>query len=395
MITVQQASDWVLAQKRDFGIEYVELAASIGRVLAIDVYGDREMPPFDRVTMDGIAINYAAWHLRPAPLPIEGVSQAGHPRKSMLDPTSCIEVMTGAMLPEHCDTVIRYEDVHIQGDMASIVTPEIKLGQNIHRKGSDRPAGEKLLHKGAMIHAGMLNSLATVGIEKVAVFKNPITSILATGDEIIPINKVPADHEIRMSNAYAIQGLLIKEGVDATIHHVPDDAKLTEAIVGSALRHSDVVIIIGGVSAGKYDLVPNVLKKLEVQLGFHQVAQRPGKPMWCGVGQKGVLVFALPGNPVSSFMCARRYVVEWLKTVSNTQVIQEQAILGSPVLFKPNLTYFMLVSLNLNEGKLIANPIDSNGSGDLSALNLANAFIELPMDRESFVEGDVFNIYRF
>ncbi len=395
MISVNKAEQLILDQLRSYGTEAVSIDAAVGRILAENIYADRDMPPFDRVTMDGIAFNYAYWSSHKGPMRIKAKAAAGHPKIILSHPSHCIEVMTGAILPEGCDTVIRYEELSIALHTATILSSSVVAGQCIHRQALEHKAGTEIIKSNNIVTVGMLNALTTVGRSSVLVYKLPKIGIVTTGDELVPIDSTPAEHQIRISNAYAVQGLLKADLISSEIIHSRDTPEELYAIMNNAIISYDIVIIIGGVSQGKHDYVPDTLEGLKVKEYFHKIAQRPGKPMWFGCHENKAVVFALPGNPVSSFLCAVRYIRPWVRKCFFQEVRPSIARLSQQIIFKPDLSYFPLVKIVNIKGEIWAKPIVNSGSGDLTSLINADAFIELPPDRQVFEKGELFPFFSF
>lgn len=398
MIDIQQATQIVLDSYRDFGTEKVELANSTGRVLQEDLTADRDFPPFTRVTMDGISIQYQAFAEGVRTFPIEGLQAAGMEQKTLQNACNCLEVMTGAVLPQNTDTVIRYEDLNIADGKATIEIEPIKHRQNAHQQGTDRQKGDLIVPKGHIISPAEIAVAATVGKSFVEVSKLPKVAIISTGDELVEVSEAPEPHQIRKSNTYSLQSSLLRWGIEAETRHLIDDRNLIRKELSQYLIDFDVIVLSGGVSKGKLDFIPEVLEELEVEKLFHKVAQRPGKPFWFGkTSDNQTHIFALPGNPVSSFMCLYRYFQPWFRKCLGLQPFQKEfAVLQSDFHFRPALTYFLQVKLKYGEdARLWAVPIEGKGSGDLANLTDADGFLELPNDRNDFKKGEVFPLMRY
>lgn len=384
----------VLSRKRDFGTETLPLEQCDGRVLRQDIRADRDFPPFTRVTMDGIAIQWTAYESGRRAFPIAGIQAAGSPQIALENGNHCLEVMTGAMLPQNADTIIRYEDVELRGGQAHLLPgAKVKAGQNAHGQGIDRQSGELIVKPGAVLSPAEIGVAATVGLPKLEVARMPKAVIVSTGDELVPVEATPAPYQIRTSNAHTIQMALSRWGIAAGRLHLDDELEATKAALADCIKAYDVILLSGGVSKGKYDYVPAALEALGAQKHFHKVKQRPGKPFWFGEVEGQCTIFALPGNPVSSFMCAQRYVRPWLRASLGLEPMgYAYAVLGQNFHFKPDLTYFLQVSAqyNTDTGQLMAQPVKGKGSGDLANLTDTNAFLELPRGRNDFAAGEVF-----
>lgn len=395
MIDLKEAICIVQSKVRDFGVEEIDLSAGIGRVLREDWYCDRDLPPYNRVTMDGIALNYeGAKGLKI--LPIKGVVAAGDPESALVDPSTCVEIMTGAMLPIGADTIIRYEDLDIKDGQASI-NVEYQKNQNIHWRGEDRKEGELLVPSKTLLSSSEIGVGASIGKAKIKVSKLPKTIVISTGNELVEVHETPAPHQIRRGNVYRIQSTLQHIGLKVDTAHIKDDQEETIEQLAKSIEEYDLVILSGGVSKGKFDFLPGALQQCGVQKHFHRVAQRPGKPIWFGTHPNGTTVFALPGNPVSSFMCLTVYLTDWIRgSLGLPMATRMNARLSEDVSFKPDLTYFLEVAVHADKaGSLIAVPKKGNGSGDLANLLYGDAFIRLPRGKSEFKAGEVYPYYEY
>lgn len=387
MISVKEAQKIVTENAFIPHISEVSLLESLGKVLAENIFADRDFPPFDRVAMDGIAISQQAEIFN-----IESTQYAGEAQKKLQSSENCMEVMTGAVLPLGCDTVVRYEDVDIQEldgvKVAKIRIPliEILQGQNIHRRGADRKVGDMLLQKGLKISPPEIAVMASVGKAMVKVEMPPSVAVISTGDELVEITENPLPFQIRMSNSYLLAAALERVGVKANLFHLTDDKELLFSKLKEILSSHNVILLSGGVSAGKKDFVPEILTDLGVKKLFHKVAQKPGKPFWFGKNDEGKTVFALPGNPVSTFLCFCKYFLERKNEV---------VVLDKDVFFKPDLTYFVPVKTYFQDGKLMATPFEGSGSADFANLTDCDGFVELPAENQVFKKGEVFEFVRF
>jgi molybdopterin molybdotransferase len=394
MISVQEAQKIVLKNSLDFGSEKIPFIKSVGRVLKEDILADRDFPPFNRVSMDGIALDYTSFKNGERAFFIEGIQPAGSPQISLSNNKNCIEVMTGAVLPANTNVVIRYEDVLIEHGIAKIQIEEVSYFQNIHEKGKDRKEGDILIQKNKRIAASEIGVLATVGSSKVMVAKQPKVMIISTGDELVGVNETPLDHQIRMSNVYTLVSLLDRLHVSSKTDHISDDKPILKKKIKEYLKEFDVLLFSGAVSKGKFDFLPEVFKELGVEKLFHKVSQRPGKPFWFGQ-MKTCRLFAFPGNPISTFANCLAYFYPWYFKSLGVNTTEETAILTENVSFKPNLTYFLQVKLTHKNGHLLATPIKGNGSGDLASLVNSDAFIQLPKDKNEYKKGENYPIIRY
>ncbi|MDX2071744.1 MAG: molybdopterin molybdotransferase MoeA [Haliscomenobacter sp.] len=395
MLTVAQAEATILQHAFPLRIEQVPLSKSLGHILAEDLFADRDFPPFDRVTMDGIAINFNEFAAGNRHFPIEAVQAAGTAQLTLRQTQNCLEVMTGAPLPLGTDTVIRYEDLLIENGIAKINIEAITKRQNIHPQAIDRRQGDLIIAAGRKIGPAEMATAATLGKAEIAVARLPRTAIVSTGDELVEVHQTPLPHQIRRSNVYAIQAALAEWKIEADAFHFYDDEAAIQKGIQDILAQYELVILSGAVSEGKFDFVPKALAAAGVQQLFHKVSQRPGKPFWFGVfGTKAVL-FALPGNPVSAFVCTYRYILPWLQQSLGLKDRPVQtATLTRELDFKPDLSYFVPVKLdNGSAGIIRATPLEGHGSGDLANLNDADGFLELPKERSHFSAGEAFPLY--
>lgn len=392
MITVDEASRIVLDHYWPTPETEVSLAAALGLVLAEDLVADRDFPPYDRVTMDGIAIHQPSFAAGKRVFPIQEIAPAGAAQKTLLDNDHCIEVMTGAILPKNCDAVIRYEDLKISNGSAQILLDLVRPDQNVHQQGEDRAAGAVVVPAGTVLSAAEIGVAATVGKSRVRVRALPSVLIVSTGDELVEIEETPASHQIRKSNVHRIAATLKNLSMSCDLMHLSDDASEIQSKLTTAIDKYDVIVLSGGVSKGKFDFVPAVLDSLGVHKHFHKVRQRPGKPFWFGSLEAKIVVFALPGNPVSSFMCIQKYFIPWLNaSLGLSAKPKKYALLAEVVEFEPDLTYFLQVKLEYDKaGRIVAWPVAGHGSGDLANLVDADAFLELPQGRNTFEKGEVY-----
>lgn len=391
MLNTGDARKTILESMERFDTERVPLSSATGRVLRQAVRAERDQPPFDRVTMDGIAIDFSAFAAGRRRFRIAGTQHAGDPMQPLSDDSTCLEVMTGTTRPEGSDTIIAVERVTVENGHALIEDGyEPERGQFIHRQGSDHVAGTTVLSQGAVVAPVDIAVLASCGLDAVEVARSPVIRVISTGNELVQPGVPIEAHQIRLSNSPAITAMLVEQSFDrVTADHIPDDPAELERRIGDHLEDADVVILSGGVSMGKADFVPGVLDGLGVEVVFHRIAQRPGKPMWFGKGRKGQAVFALPGNPVSSLVCCRQYVLPALLHASGRSSTRHiNAVLGETVHFRPELTYFLPVRLDADKaGRLVAIPSPTNTSGDFTALSGTDGYVELDAASDRFDAG--------
>ncbi len=395
MITVTQAEQLILKHHLSLGTESVPLINAYNRTTAEPISADRPFPPFDRVTMDGIAIKYEGWNSGLRKFVVKSVQAAGSPPEQLGHPGNCIEVMTGAVLPIGSDTVIPYEHLRkLTTEYQVLEGPN--SGQNVHREGSDRHQGNQIVPRGSVLGAPEIGVAATVGKSLVKVVALPQIAIISTGDELVGIAETPLPHQIRSSNAHTLARALWHWGIQPQLHHLVDDLKGTKNRLKSLLKKYPILILSGGVSKGKFDLVPQALEELGVNKEFHRIGQRPGKPFWFGHHPESKnLIFAFPGNPVSSFMCFIRYFKPWMNRELGYPVDPLHAVLKKEINFTPDLTYFAQVKIEFSGEHCCAWPVEGHGSGDLANLVDADGFLELPAHKKQFKQGEIYPVHLY
>ena len=398
MLTAAQAQRAILAEMPEFEATSVPLDAAMGRTLRQSVHAERDQPPFDRVTMDGIAISHRDFENGTRLFPIQSTQAAGDPVQG-LQQGSCIEIMTGASLPENSDCIIPVERIAIDDSNAELEAdygPE--KNQFIHPRGSDHKKGTELLASGRRITPMDIAVIASCGLAEVSVSDSPAIAVISTGNELVAAGEPIEAHQIRLSNGPAVIAMLREHGYDNILHdHIVDDKKLLKERIAMHLSNSKVLILSGGVSMGKADFIPQVLTELGVRVVFHKISQRPGKPMWFGIGPDNQAVFALPGNPVSTLICCRQYVIPALDAASGiTSTRHVFANLATEVVFEPQLTCFLPVKLaSAIDGKQLALPVHSNTSGDFASLSGTDGYVELDLETNKFPAGTGVPLHRW
>ena len=385
MLQPAEAAAAIAASLDALPVESCRLAEAAGRVLRADIHAEREQPPFDRVAMDGIAISSAASAAGRRSFRVAGVVAAGAPPATLGDAGDCLEVMTGAVLPPGADAVVPFEQLTITAGVATLAEAlRPAPWANVHRRGSDVADGARVLEAGALLRAPEVAIAAGAGCAALSVARRPTVAVVSTGDELVPPGAPLAAWQLRRSNAYGVVAALRARGLVAvTDDHVPDDpAVMRERLAGHLERH-DVLVLSGGVSAGRFDHVPGVLTELGVRRVFHKVAQRPGMPFWFGVAARGRPVFGLPGNPVSTLVCLVRYVVPGLARLAGAPLPAPPCLpLARAFVVAHGLTAFVPVDRATGaDGALTLEPHPTHGSGDFTALAGTIGFVELAPGR--------------
>lgn len=397
LISVTEAEALIARHMPSFGSERVALDAAVGRILRGPIHAERDQPPFDRVMMDGIAI--AATGDSRNRFRQSGLQLAGMAQQALDDTDACIEVATGAMLPRGCHTVVPVEQTRRDGEYYLLVDGYApKAGQFVHPRGADCRMGDELLEPGMCLRGPEIAVLAANGVAEVEVAIVPSVTIVATGDELVGIEQPLLEGQIRSSNDRALAAILRSRGFnDVQLTRVADDLAATTATLAGLLQTRQVLLLSGGVSVGRRDYVPEALRTLGVRQVLHRIAQRPGKPMWFGIGPQGQVVFALPGNPVSALVCAVRYLLPALQSAigqmaePSMRVCLERAVDSSS-----SLTFFVPVRVHHDpEGRAMAVPLLPGTSGDFSALPGTHGFVELPCGLASTPAGTVAAFYRW
>jgi molybdopterin molybdotransferase len=393
MLTPAEAEALILASVTHLPTERVPLAEAHGRVLRANVEADRDLPPFDRVMLDGYALRAAAWAAGARTFQVTGLQAAGMMPQRLADDGACLEIATGAALPEGADCIVPYEDTTREGAMVKISSAaKLAPGHAVHRRGSDYVAGTVIVPAGTRLTGREIAVAAACGGATLVVSTQPKIAVIATGDELVDVGTKTGPHQVRRSNDYALRAALHAAGWPRVERfHLHDLRPEIESTLRLILAEFDVVLLTGGVSKGRFDLLPSVLAELGVQKKFQGVAQRPGKPLWFGLGQSSRPVFALPGNPVSSYTCLHRYVLPALAQAAGLPPATPRlAALATPVIFKPPLAYFLPVKLSSSPAAgLLATPAAVNTSGDFAGLVETDGFVELPAGPDEFPAGAV------
>ena len=344
-----------------FRTEKLPLAKTLGMNIAEKIVADRDFPPFDRAMMDGIAvkdITAPTWK-------IEGMLFAGEPVKAIKKMDGSLEIMTGATAPRGTEAIIKIEDLSIEKKIATYIgkTP-LEKGQFIHLQGADAPAGSVLVKKRTKIGPVEIAIAATVGKAHIEVESKPHVHIFSTGDEIVGLHETPKDHQIRSSNVMMLKSVLLSKGFKANSSHLPDSAEKIKASIDKALESNDIILLSGGVSAGKKDLIPGELAEAGFETVFHKISQKPGKPMLVATRSDGKVVFAFPGNPISTLTCFWVYFLPWVSGDWAEYNVKEIKFLPKP---SAELDQWIPVE----NGEVLAH----NGSGDLINWSRADGLV--------------------
>jgi len=399
MLTPAEADLLIEQHLQCLPIESLPLAQCAGAVLRENIYAERDHPPYDRVDMDGVALDSQAVSAGARSFRIQAIQAAGDEPLSLAARADCIEVMTGAVLPSGCDSVVALEELAIEGGHAALApSARVEPWQNVRRRGSDTRQGTLLLSAGERLRGPEIAIAASAGMARIRVSSQPMLAVISTGNELVEPGEPVLAHQVRRSNAYAIVSSLREHGFQRVADdHLRDDPAELQERLRVHLETHDVLVLTGGVSMGRFDLVPGVLDALGVRAIFHKVAQRPGKPLWFGVAPSGAAVFGLPGRPVSSLVCLIRYVLPALRgSLGQSPTAVPRIALGAPLTVKPPLTHFVPVRLEQDDwGREWAIPATGGNSGDFNAFSGTDGFVELPPGPNVYPKGFVTRLYRW
>lgn len=383
MIPVQVAIDIVLSEVGRLPSETVGLADAVGRILEQDVIADTDLPPFDRSQMDGFAVIAADIENAPVTLAIVGESAAGHGWHFELSSDQAVRIMTGAPVPAGANAVQKVELTEQSGlpDGQIRMLEPVKVGANIVRRGAEVKSGETIFSSGELITPQMIAVLAAFGYASVTVAKSPRVGILATGSEIVPVDQKPGLDQIRNSNAPMLEALAARCGAIArSLPLAEDDIEELKASIADGLAESDILIITGGVSVGKYDLTKPALLQLGADIKFEKVSLKPGKPaVFATLGDK--LIFGLPGNPVSAAVTFELFVrpaIMGLSGASNRHLRAGHAVLSDAAKAAKGRDTYLPATLDTDRsGRLIVTPLRWQGSSDFIGFARAEALIRI------------------
>jgi molybdopterin molybdotransferase len=374
------AADW---------IEAVPLELAAGRIVAEDIVADRDYPPFRRAARDGFAVRSADIAHPPARLRVIGETRAGEPSRYRVGSGEAVEIMTGAPCPEGADCVVMVEyTIRAGGDV--VIEQSLLPGRNFVEQGSESHRGANVLGVGSRLEYPQISLLASVGKSTVSVFRQPRVAIVSTGDELVDVEQTPESYQIRNSNAYSLAAQVWRRGgIPEILPIAPDRLDETRNLVEIGLQ-SDMLLLSGGVSMGKYDLVEDVFADLGAELFFTKVLIQPGKPLVFGrAGSKPF--FGLPGNPISTMVTFEIFgslALARLAGVADASLPFTEAVLAEDFRHNPSLTRFLPARLEGEYGQSRVSPVKWQGSGDLASIAKANCFLVASADRESWDAGE-------
>jgi molybdopterin molybdotransferase len=402
MIPVAEAVRVVVEKAEPLAAERVPLGDSAGRVLAEDVFADSDLPPFDRAQMDGYAVRSEDVREVPARLRVVGEAAAGRGWRGAVRKGEAVRIMTGAPLPAGADSVQQVELTRESEDGVSVrVERATEPGQFYVPRASEMRAGERVLGAGEEVNAARVAVLASFGYAEVSVRRRPRAAVLATGTELVPVTDKPGEDQIRDSNTYSLAAYARLAG--AEVERLPfagDDPELLRREIEAAAARSDVLVLSGGVSMGRYDFTKAALRALGAEIFFERVSLRPGKPTVFArlPNDRRSLVFGLPGNPVSvsvTFNLFARAAIRAMQGARSPALEEERAVLARAARGAAERTSYLPAALSTDDaGRLLAEPLKWGGSSDFVAFARASALLVVPAGVKTLEAGGVVRVVR-
>ena len=393
MISVEKALKTILASARLMGTEKINILDAQRRAIAENIYAGRDIPSVDNSAMDGYALRAAdtkgATPKKPVWFKIIEEIPAGKIPRKKLRSKEAARIMTGAIIPGGADAVIRQENTRREGNLVAVLTP-VARKTDIRFAGEDVRKGELVIHKNSVMGAAQIGMLAALGKKSALVYKKPRVAIMATGDELVDIDTNPSPGKIVNSNSYSLATLVDDCGGVPVILGITRDNKSALKQKFSTALKNDVIISSGGVSVGDYDLVKDIMVNMGNSMYFWQVAMRPGKPLAFGA-IKGVPLFGLPGNPVSTMVSFEQFVRPYLLKIQGHRNIFRpvlKAISAENLEKKAGVKNFLRAIVKREKDKYIVKTTGNQGSGILKSMVTANALIILGEKETKIKKGD-------
>ena len=368
---------------------------ALGCCLAQDVQSDIDMPPFDRSAMDGYAVIAEDTITTPVELTVIEDIAAGHMPIKKVARGQASKIMTGAAVPEGADAVVKFEETEdlLANNRVKILRP-IDRGRNISKRGEDMQVGHTVLHKGMLMRPQEIGILATVGKSRIEVFSAPTVGIVSTGDELVDVGFKPSIAQIRNSNGYSLSAQARRLKAEVEILGIVKDTKEEISSIVRRGLQKDILILSGGVSMGEYDLVGDVMKDLKTLIYFEKVALRPGKPVVFGKKDK-TFIFALPGNPVASFVTFELFIYPAIRKMMGFTPIHRttlKASLETEILVKRKRREYRPAFLRMQNTQWLVSPVEWHGSADLLATTRANCLLIVREDAEKLALGQLVDV---
>jgi molybdopterin molybdotransferase len=396
MIPVEKALAIVLSRTPTLPAEEVEFTEACGRMLREDVTADMDLPPFRRSAVDGFAVRASDTSCPPVKLRLVGNVPAGIYPDFRVGPGETASIMTGAPVPEGADAVEMVEDSRENEDEVVLLS-SVAPGQNVSPQGAEVRRGEVVLRSGTRLDSAAIAVAATVGKTRLLAGRRPTVSVAATGDELVHPSAAPGPGQIRNSNGFSLLAQCRSAGIEARFLGVALDSEPSlRGFIERGLE-ADVLLLSGGVSMGRYDLVEKVLAEFGVEILVDAVALKPGKPLVFGTAGDGKLVFGLPGNPVSTMVTFELFVRTALARLEGApnpaRPILRARLLDSVANRGPRRAYLPCWLGTGETGGLEAAPIPSKGSADIVAFSKANALLIVPEERDRLEPGEDVSVY--
>ena len=393
MIKVDNALNIILNDIKTLGKEPVNLKGSLSRVLAEDIYANSDIPGFDNSAMDGYALRAqdtkGASKTDPKILTVIEDLRAGYISRRAINSGQAIRIMTGAVMPKGSDSVVMVEDTERRGAAGAKIFKAVSRLDNVRKRGEDIKKGEMVIAKGTRLNSAHIGLLASLGKAKVLAVRKPKVAILATGDEVVDVGEKLKPGKLRSSNTYTLYSQILKcQGIPKNLGIVKDKPDMLEAKLKAGFD-CDMILTSGGVSVGDYDLVKFILAKMGTNIRFWKVAMRPGKPLVFGL-VKGIPIFGLPGNPVSSMITFEVFVKPAILKMEGDNGLAAKdvdAVLEENITKKKGLRYFLRAITRWEDGTYFTRTTGPQGSGILKSMALANSLIVLPEEEENIEKG--------
>jgi len=391
-ISIDEALEHILEDVTALEPETVPLPAAAGCVLAQDIVADRDQPGFNRAMMDGFALRSEDLQEAPVTLRVVGEVAAGDVSNQRIESGQAIRIMTGAPVPDSADAVQMFENTRVSGDQV-IVEKAVRAGQHIAPRGQEIRAGEVAITKGSVLTTTRLGLAWSMGASEVQIYGEPRVAVLTTGNELVELTATPGPAQIRDSNRATIGDLAIRGGAAVVgTDLVPDDKAEIRRAIRRSRKGVHVLVLSGGISAGDYDYVAECLEEERVEARFYKVNIKPGKPLW--YGRRGKLhVLGLPGNPVSSFVTARIFLLPLLRRLAGRSRIHDLRLsmpllegfkgTGSRPTFQPAIVDWQQQGVRL---------VKTHGSEDLNFFSHGNSLAFLPPNHADFEVGDKIDV---
>ncbi len=394
MISVEEAVKIVIDNTEILGSEIIDIKDALGRVLAEDVLSDIDMPPFNKSAMDGYALIADDVHSVPIELDVLETISAGRQPEMVLENGQASKIMTGAIVPEGADTVIMVEDTEPVNDAKVRILKQVKKGKNIALRGEDIKKGQVVVKKGKMLRPQEIGALASVGCKDVKVYQFPSVGVIATGDELVELDIELLPGQIRNSNSYSLAAQAKQIVGNVEILGIAGDKKEVISSMISAGLEKDVLVLSGGVSMGDYDFVGEVLKEFNVNVFFEKVALRPGKPTLFGKKDK-TLIFALPGNPVATFVTFELFVYPAIRKMTGNMTFNRpviDAVLEVDYEAKKKRTEYRPAYIKQVGDRLCVSPVEWHGSADLLSTTNANCLLIVHSETDKLISGQMVRV---